>query len=81
MKIKIKAFANVKEAFGFDEKDLTVSDGITVREVIEQFKTICEPLNEFNGSLLYAVNEAYCPESTVLMDEDTLAIFPPVSGG
>jgi molybdopterin converting factor small subunit len=38
MKIKIKAFANVREAFGFDEKELTVSDGISVKEVIKQLK-------------------------------------------
>ena len=81
MKIRIKAFANVKDAFGFEEKDLTVSEGITVKDVIEQFKKIYRPLNEFNGSLLFAVNEEYCDENTTLADEDTLAIFPPVSGG
>jgi molybdopterin converting factor small subunit len=81
MKIKIKAFANVKEVFGFEEKDLTVSEGITVKDVVDQFKKIHRSLNDFNGSLLFAVNEVYCSENTALSDEDILAIFPPASGG
>lgn len=81
MKIRIKAFASVKEAIGFEEKELTVSEGITVKNVIEQFKKIHAPLNDFNGSLLFAINEEYCDETAALSDEDILAIFPPVSGG
>jgi len=81
MKIKIKAFANVREAFGFDEKELTVSDGISVKEVVQQLKKSYRPLNEFDGSLLFAINEEYRPDNTTLSDGDTLAIFPPVSGG
>jgi sulfur-carrier protein len=81
MKIKIKAFANVREAFGFDEKELTVSDGISVKEVVQQLKKSYRPLNEFDGSLLFAINEEYRPDNTALSDGDTLAIFPPVSGG
>jgi molybdopterin converting factor subunit 1 len=81
MKIKIKAFANVKEAFGFEEKELTVSDGISVKEVVQQLKKSYRSLNEFDGSLLFAVNEEYRPDNIALSDGDTLAIFPPVSGG
>ena len=81
MKIKIKAFASVREAFGFDEKELTVSDGISVKEVVQQLKKSYRLLNEFDGSLLMAVNEEYRPDDVPLSDGDTLAIFPPVSGG
>ncbi len=81
MKIKIKAFASVREAFGFEEKELTVSEGITVKDIIHQLKKSYPTLNNFNGSLLYAINEEYCRETAALSEEDTLAIFPPVSGG
>jgi molybdopterin synthase sulfur carrier subunit len=81
MKIKIKAFANVREAFGFDEKELTVSDGISVKEVVQQLKKIYRPLNDLDGSLLFSINEEYRPDNITLSDGDTLAIFPPVSGG
>lgn len=81
MKIRVKAFASVKEAFGFEERELTVSEGITVKDIIQQLKKSYQALNDFNGSLLFAINEEYCRETATLADEDTLAIFPPVSGG
>lgn len=81
MKIRVRAFASVREMCGFDEKELTVSAGITVREILAQLKSNYRPLERLDGSLLFAVNEAYCPDSTALADEDVLAIFPPVSGG
>jgi molybdopterin converting factor subunit 1 len=81
MRIKIKPFANIREACGFTEKELTVSEGITVKEVIQLLKKSYQSLNDFKGALLYAINEEYCPETAALADNDTLAIFPPVSGG
>jgi molybdopterin converting factor small subunit len=81
MKIRIKVFANVREAFGFDERELTVSEGISVREVILLLKNIHAKLNDLNGPLFYAINEEYCMENAILTDKDTLAIFPKVSGG
>lgn len=81
MKIRIKVFANIREAFGFDERELTVSDGISVREVILLLKNIHAKLNDLDGPLLYAINEEYCLDDAILADKDTLAIFPKVSGG
>ena len=81
MKIKIKAFASVKEACRFDEKELTVSDGISVKEIILELEKCHPPLKEFKKTLLCAINEEYCRPDSRLSDEDTLAIFPPVGGG
>ena len=81
MKIKIKAFASIKEACRFEEKELTVSEGISVREIIAELKKCHPALKNFENSLLCAINEEYCRPDSVLSDEDVLAIFPPVSGG
>lgn len=81
MKIKIKAFASVREAWGFDEKELTVSDGITVKEVILMLQKSHSSPAGFRDSLLYAINEHYCHDDAALSGGDTLAVFPPVSGG
>ncbi len=81
MKITIKTFAKVKEKCGFDEKELTVSEGITVGQLVSELKKGCKALREFNGGLLFAKNEAYCMDDEILSDNDILAIFPPVSGG
>jgi len=81
MKIKIKVFATIKDICGFDEKELIVSDSIKVNEVIDLFIKSHEELSHKKDILLLAVNEEYCSRDTILKDSDTLAIFPPVSGG
>lgn len=81
MKIKIKTFARVRELCGFDDKELTVSEGITIKEVVRHLKKSHQAFADYNGPLLYAINEEYRPEETTLTDGDTLAILPPVSGG
>lgn len=79
MKIRIKAFASARESFGFEEKELIVSEDIRVRSVVEQLKK--NGGNGINPSLLFAINEQYCDADATLSDGDVLAIFPPVSGG
>lgn len=81
MKIKVKAFASVREAFGFDEKELTVSDGIIVKDVIRQITRSYQPALDREITLLFSINEEYCRDDAPLSDGDRLAIFPPVSGG
>ncbi len=81
MKIRIKAFASVKELVGFEEKDLIVSDGISIAEVIDLLAKNYTDLNPHRDELLYAKNEEYCSSDDRLDENDTLAIFPQVSGG
>lgn len=81
MKIKVKAFASVREVFGFDEKELTVSDGIIVKDVIRQITRSYQPSRDMEMTLLFSINEEYCRDDTPLSDGDRLAIFPPVNGG
>jgi molybdopterin converting factor subunit 1 len=81
MRIKIKVFASLRDICGFNEKELIVSDFIKVNEVIDLFIKSNQILEEKKDSLLTAVNEEYCKTDRTLEDGDTLAIFPPVSGG
>jgi molybdopterin synthase sulfur carrier subunit len=81
MKIRIKAFADVKDRLGFDEKELTVSEGISVAEVITMLEKCYPAVASMKNTFLYACNEEYCTGETVLGEGDTLAIFPHVSGG
>lgn len=81
MKIKIKVFATLKDICGFEEKELIVSDSIKVNEVFELFIKCNKKLADKKDSLLVAVNEEYSLMDKTLNDGDTLAIFPPVSGG
>ena len=81
MKIRLKVFARLREICGFDEKELTVSAGITVGDILLELKRIHDGLAAVEKNLLFAVNQEYCSQDTVLSDGDTLAIFPSVSGG
>lgn len=81
MKIKLRLFASVKDICGFSEKELIVSDNIKVFHIIEQLCRSHPELLESKSSLLYAVNEEYCDGEKEINENDTLAVFPPVSGG
>lgn len=81
MKIRLKVFARLREICGFEEKELTVSAGITVGDILLELKRIHSGLAAVEKNLLFAVNQEYCGPDTVLSDGDTLAIFPLVSGG
>jgi sulfur-carrier protein len=81
MRIKIKVFASIRDICGFNEKELIVSDSIRVNEVVDLFIKGNQELSDKKDNLLIAVNEEYCRMDRTLEDGDTLAIFPPVSGG
>ena len=81
MRIKIKVFASIRDICGFSDKELIVSDSIKVNELIDLFIKGNKELSEKKNILLIAVNEEYCRMDRTLEDGDTLAIFPPVSGG
>jgi sulfur-carrier protein len=81
MKITIKTYANIKELCGFKEKELIVSEGISVLNVIQELCKTYGCLKNNSRNLLFAINEEYCSGDSILADNDVLAIFPPVSGG
>lgn len=81
MKIRIKAFASVKDILGFDEKELTVSNDITVSDVLSLLEKSYPPFSGVKDTLLFAKNEEYCSMDSILTDNNILAIFPHVSGG
>jgi molybdopterin synthase catalytic subunit len=60
---------------------LTVEGTATVARAFQQLVERFGGLERFGRSLLFAVNQEYATQETVLHDNDELAIFPPVSGG
>ena len=81
MKVKILTFASIKDICGFDERDVNISKEIIISELMNKLSKEFPDLNNMTGSMLFAKNEEYCTLETILKDGDTLAIFPPVSGG
>lgn len=81
MKITVKTFATVKDLCGFDDREFTVADSSRVADLITELMKTCPKLSGIRRSLLFAINEEYSTEESALKSGDTLAIFPPVSGG
>mgnify|MGYP001199730813 CR=1 FL=1 len=81
MRVKVKVFASFREICGFTEKELIVSDEIKVLEIVDVLIKSSIGLAEKKDTLLVAVNEEYCDLNMTLHEGDTVALFPPVSGG
>jgi|ADurb_Total_1013_FD_contig_21_269583_length_362_multi_3_in_0_out_0_1 molybdopterin converting factor subunit 1 len=81
IKIQLKLFASMKDICGFSEKDFTFEKPVTVNDLINELSALYPAVAEKKSTLLIAVNENYTNTGTVLNDGDTVAIFPPVSGG
>ncbi|MEA3313659.1 MAG: MoaD/ThiS family protein [Caldisericota bacterium] len=80
MMVKILFFAEAKKIVGEGEIDLSFN-GKTVldikRDLLEKYPSLETSFN----SVVFAVNEKYTAEDTVLKDGDVLAVIPPVGGG
>ncbi len=81
MKIKIKAFASVKDLCGFSEREFDLPERTTAGDAVRRVAQECGDITAGLDSLLLAVNEEYCRGDRVLAENDVLALFPPVSGG
>jgi MoaE-MoaD fusion protein len=78
--IKVRFFGECRELAGAETMDLQISSasvGAAMEMIVEQ----CPAMKKFASRLLTAVNEDYAMPATRLSDGDTLAVFPPVSGG
>jgi len=81
MVIKLITFASIKDILGFSSREMEISDNSTVKDVLKILIEQNKKLIEEQDFLLFAVNETYCTKNHKLNNRDTLAIFPPVSGG
>lgn len=81
MKIRLKVFASIRDICGFDETELSLPDTTTLNGLLDSLTAQYDGLAAKRSSLLMAVNEEYSTGGTILHDNDTVALFPPVSGG
>ncbi len=80
MKIQLLAFGITKDILETSSLVLELQEKSTVKDVQEllykkypKFKSI--------STIAIAVNEAYANATTILENEDVVALIPPVSGG
>ena len=81
IRIHLKLFASMKDICGFSEKVFTFEKPVSVNILLSELADQYPAISEKKSILLIAVNEEYTDPEAVLKDGDTVAIFPPVSGG
>lgn len=78
MDVKVLFFASLREAAGTRQLDLSLDAPTTLRQLAERL----ERSHGVNlGGSLCALNEHYAAPEKQVADGDTVAFFPPVSGG
>jgi molybdopterin synthase catalytic subunit len=81
IRINVLFFGAAREVVDQNPLLLPVEGTATVARAFQQLVERFGGLERFGRSLLFAVNQEYATQETVLHDNDELAIFPPVSGG
>lgn len=79
MTVRILYFASLRERAGRAEEALELPAPLSVRELARRLEA--ERAGLRLAGALCAVNEAYAEPERQLQDGDTVAFFPPVSGG
>ncbi len=81
MMIDVMLFAQAKQIAGQDRVTVDVPTDCTVSCLLSALMTAQPALIALQSSLLVAVNNQFADRSTVIHETDTVACFPPVSGG
>ena len=79
--IRVRLFASLKDAAGESYVELSLSDRSTVEEVYGRLLETFPQLGRFRAVTLTAVNDEYVDWEAPVEPGDSVAFFPPVSGG
>ncbi len=81
MYITLRSFATIRDIINADSLNLEIPGGTSAGSLIDLLEEKHPELSSHRDSLLIAVNSEYCNKEKILKDGDTIALFPPVSGG
>jgi len=81
MQIRILFFGSLAHDVGVDKCELELSDNATVRDALQALTESYGTISRHAQALATAVNLEYVGAGHILVDQDELALIPPVSGG
>lgn len=80
MTITALLFASYADALGRNQIEVTLPDGSTAGDVLDEIRAL-DVERRLPPSPLLAVNERYARRDQALRSGDRVAIIPPVAGG
>ncbi len=81
MKVKVLYFASLKNKLNKNYEYIDIDKNITVKTLKNLLLKKYPDLKGFLENCMIAVNESYVDDNTLLKDNNTVAIIPPVGGG
>jgi molybdopterin converting factor subunit 1 len=81
MQARIRLFASYRDQVGTDRLEVTLPDGATVAQAVDQLVAEQPSLPRGFSPHLIAVNEEFASLDHRLHDGDEVLLYPPVSGG
>ena len=81
MKIQVQFYAQLRDLIGIRELELDLSEGATVRELLEAIYTRQPALRSHDKSILIGAGLEFVDRNYKLTPGQEVAIMPPVQGG
>jgi MoaE-MoaD fusion protein len=81
MQVQVLYLGMLREFAGCEREVVQLRDEASLAELYADLQLRLPRLKDFRGAIALAVNYEYATGSTVLQDNDEVALIPPVSGG
>lgn len=81
MRVRVLYLGMLKDLVGREKEELQLPDSARLDDLFDQLQRTVPRLTELRGAIALAVNYEYSDATTVLRDNDEVALLPPVSGG
>jgi molybdopterin converting factor small subunit len=81
MTVRVLFFSILRDVAGSDEVPVKLAPGATVADLLGELFTRWPKLQEWDKSLLIAVDQYYAKRDGALHENAEVAIMPPVQGG
>ena len=81
MKIHVQFYAQLRDLIGIRELEVDLSDGATVRELLDRIYARQPALRSQDNSILIGSGVEFVDRNHKLKPGEEIAIMPPVQGG